>query len=136
MKKASFFRTVCVGSGLVLSALAFTASAQSAGTMPEGHAGMGGMSQPANASASASTKAFKQSDAKMMKDMNVPYTGDADKDFVSHMIGHHQGAVSMAEAQLKYGKDAELKKMAGDIIKAQQQEIAFMKKWQAKNRVK
>lgn len=55
--------------------------------------------------------------------MDTPFTGDADKNFVSHMISHHQGAVSMAAVQLKYGKDTELRKMAGDIIKAQQQEI-------------
>ena len=136
MNKVCFFRTACVGGGLILSALAFSASAQSAGTMPGSHAGMSGMSQPADASASPSTQAFQAGSEKMMKDMSSPYTGDADKDFVSHMIGHHQGAVSMAEVQLQYGKDPALKKLARDIIKAQKQEIAFMKKWQAKNGVK
>ena len=71
-----------------------------------------------------------------MKDMAVPYTGDADKDFVAHMIPHHEGAVSMAEVLLKHGKDPELRKMAREIIKAQDKEIAFMKKWQARNGVK
>ncbi|MFZ4288547.1 CopM family metallochaperone [Variovorax sp. HJSM1_2] len=85
---------------------------------------------------SPSTKAYLQSDEKMMKGMSVPYTGDADKDFVSHMIAHHQGAVDMAQVLLKHGKDPELRKMAQDIIKAQESEIAFMKQWQAKNGVK
>jgi uncharacterized protein (DUF305 family) len=70
----------------------------------------------------------------MMKGMSAPaYTGDADKDFVSHMIPHHQGAIEMAEAELKYGKDPELKRLAKNIINAQHDEIGFMERWQAKH---
>ena len=133
MKNADFFRAACLCGGMALSALTFTASAQPAGAPPAEHSGM---SHSAEASPSPSTHAFQQGGEKMMKDMDAPYTGNADKDFVAHMIPHHEGAVSMAEVQLKYGKDPELRKMARDIIKAQQQEIAFMKKWQAKHGVK
>jgi uncharacterized protein (DUF305 family) len=45
------------------------------------------------------------------------------------MIPHHQGAVEMAKVELKYGKDAKLRKLAKDIIAAQEKEIAFMKQW-------
>jgi len=70
----------------------------------------------------------------MMKGMSAPeYTGDADKDFVSHMIPHHQGAIEMAEVELKYGKDPELKRLAKNIINAQHDEIGFMQRWQAKH---
>jgi uncharacterized protein (DUF305 family) len=48
------------------------------------------------------------------------------------MIPHHQGAIDMAKVVLKYGKDPEMKKLAEDIIKAQDTEIAFMKGWLAK----
>ncbi|MGF6923159.1 uncharacterized protein (DUF305 family) [Paraburkholderia sp. 40] len=65
--------------------------------------------------------------------MSGPYTGDTDKDFVSHMIPHHQGAVAMAEVELKQGKDPEMKRLAANIVKAQDEEIAYMKKWQAKH---
>ncbi len=126
----SFFRLAGVAGAIALAALAVPAAAQtktdhSAHTMPA-----------AAADASPSTKAFQASDAKMMKDMGAAYTGDADKDFVSHMIPHHEGAVAMAQVQLQYGKDPELRKMAQEIVKAQETEIAFMKKWQAKNGVK
>lgn len=54
---------------------------------------------------------------------------DADEAFVRGMIAHHQGAVDMAKIQLKYGKDAEMRKLAEDIIKAQEQEIKQMQSW-------
>ena len=46
----------------------------------------------------ASTRAFKAADTAMMKDMDVPYTGDPDVDFRTHMIPHHKGAVAMAKS--------------------------------------
>ena len=70
----------------------------------------------------------------MMKNMSAPpYTGNTDKDFVAHMIPHHQGAIDMAKVELKYGKDPDMKRLAKSIIKAQNEEIAYMKKWQAKH---
>lgn len=92
-------------------------------------------SAPAS-STSPSTKAFQASDERMMKDMAAPYTGDADRDFVTHMIPHHQGAVAMAEVLLKYGKDPALRKMAQEIVAAQEKEISFMKQWQARHPAK
>ena len=138
MKNPLLAKATRVGSGIVLSCLAFSvpvyaqANAQTAPRM----AGHAGMDHSAHGDASAATKAFQASDEKMMKDMDVPYTGNADKDFVSHMIPHHQGAVAMAEVLLKYGKDPELRKMANEIIQSQAKEIAFMKKWQVRNGVK
>ncbi|WP_436968117.1 CopM family metallochaperone [Burkholderia gladioli] len=58
------------------------------------------------------------------------YTGDADKDFVAHMIPHHQGAIDMAEVELRYGKDPAMKKLAAEIVAAQRTEIRTMKQWQ------
>lgn len=94
------------------------------------------MSGSAHAGTDKSTQAFKAADDKMMQDMSADYTGNADKDFVAHMIPHHQGAIEMAQVELKYGKDPELKRLARDIIKAQHEEIAFMKSWQARHGVK
>ncbi len=92
------------------------------------------MTSSADAKSSSSTDAFKQADQKMMQQMQAPaYTGNADNDFVAHMIPHHQGAIDMAEVELKYGKDPEMKKLARSIVKAQKEEIALMRRWQAKN---
>ena len=54
---------------------------------------------------------------------------DPDVAFASGMLPHHIGAVKMAEVELKYGKDPEMRKLAEDIINAQQAEIEQMQKW-------
>ena len=73
----------------------------------------------------------------MMTNMNsemmaMKPTGDADVDFAAMMRVHHQAAVTMAEAQLKNGKDAQMRVMAKDIIRAQKKEIAVFDKFLAK----
>jgi uncharacterized protein (DUF305 family) len=80
-----------------------------------------------------STKAYMEGMDRMMKDMMVPYTGDADVDFVRGMIPHHQGAIEMAKVVLEHGKNPEIRKLAEEIVKAQEGEIAWMQEWLAKN---
>ena len=84
------------------------------------------------AETSDASKAFAEVNAKMHKDMTMAFTGNPDVDFAQGMIPHHQGAINMANVVLKYGKDPEMKKLAEEIIKAQDTEIAFMKGWLAK----
>lgn len=64
---------------------------------------------------------------RMMKAMMVSPTGDVDADFVTMMQPHHQGAIDMAVAELRYGKSERLKRIAQEIIVDQQQEIAAMR---------
>ena len=64
---------------------------------------------------------------RMMKAMMVSPTGDVDADFVTMMQPHHQGAIDMAVAELRYGKSEHLKRIAQEIIVDQQQEIAAMR---------
>ena len=64
--------------------------------------------------------------ARMHAAMNVPFTGSPDRDFARMMIPHHQGAIDMAIAELRYGRDQRLKRLAQEIIVDQQQEIAVM----------
>jgi hypothetical protein len=63
---------------------------------------------------------------KMMAAMVVKPSGDIDKDFVAMMTPHHQGAIDMALALLRYGHNEQLRRLAQEIIVTQQQEIAVM----------
>jgi uncharacterized protein (DUF305 family) len=63
---------------------------------------------------------------RMMQAMHVRTAGDADRDFAAMMIPHHQGAIDMAVAELRYGTNPQLKRIAQEIIVDQQQEIAAM----------
>jgi uncharacterized protein (DUF305 family) len=64
---------------------------------------------------------------KMMVDMGINPSGDIDRDFVSMMVPHHQGAIDMAQAELRYGHSELLKRIAQEIVVTQQQEIAAMR---------
>ncbi|MBV6273762.1 DUF305 domain-containing protein [Alcaligenaceae bacterium CGII-47] len=58
-------------------------------------------------------------------------SGDIDYDFAAMMRVHHEGAVDMAELELKKGQDPEMKQMAKEIIAAQKKEIAKFDEWLA-----
>lgn len=64
---------------------------------------------------------------KMMSAMNVAPSGNADKDFVAAMVPHHQGAIDMAQSELRYGHNEQLRRIAEEIIVTQQQEITAMR---------
>ncbi len=58
---------------------------------------------------------------------------DPDVAFVCGMIVHHQGAIEMANAELKNGDNKWAKETAQKIIDAQTREIADMTKWLTEN---
>jgi uncharacterized protein (DUF305 family) len=59
--------------------------------------------------------------------MRIRPSGDVDNDFVAAMTPHHQGAIAMARAELRYGRNEQLRRMAQEIIVTQQEEIAAMR---------
>ena len=58
--------------------------------------------------------------------------GNVDHDFATMMVPHHQGAIDMAKAELLYGKDPVMKRLAEEIVVDQQSEIQAMQLWLSK----
>jgi uncharacterized protein (DUF305 family) len=78
-------------------------------------------------------EAMDASMSKMQKGMtSAPMSGDVDHDFATMMIPHHQGAIDMAKAELSYGKDPVIRRLAQEILVDQQSEIDAMQLWLSK----
>ena len=63
---------------------------------------------------------------------SAPMNGDVDHDFCTMMIPHHQGAIDMAKAELLYGKNPVMRRLAEEIVVDQQSEIQAMQLWLSK----
>jgi uncharacterized protein (DUF305 family) len=108
----SLFRRLLLGLGMAVVALALVSAAPSLFT------------GPGEASFLARTDAAM---ARMMAGMQIKPSHDVDRDFVAMMVPHHQGAIDMAEAELSYGHNEPLRRLAQEIIVTQREEIAEMR---------
>ena len=106
------------------AALVLPLALSPAAPAPAQHAGHG--QRPA-ANEPASTRELRAANDRMHREMNIRYSGNADRDFAAAMIPHHQGAIEMAQIQLRHGTDPEMRRLAEEIIRTQEAEIAQLR---------
>ncbi len=98
-----------------------------------GHGTAGGALPPGATSEYAeAVEALQQVNDRMHRAMALAPSGEVDRDFAAGMLAHHVGAVEMAQVELRYGRDPELRRLAEAIIAAQEPEIAQMREWLAR----
>ncbi len=122
------------------SPTAYTVLASANATTPDPHAGhdmsnMATMPKPVAATRSADNlpphiAAYTQSMSAMHNQMmTASQNANPDIAFAAGMIPHHQGAIDMANIELKYGTDSQMRTLATNVIQAQQSEITQMQRW-------
>lgn len=97
------------------------------GDMKQGHMKQGDMDMKGMKPGNMDMKGMMKDMSEKMSSMKM--SGNPDVDFAMMMRIHHEGAIQMAEVELRDGKEASMKKMAKDIISAQKKEIAQIDKF-------
>jgi len=132
-KRQRFARAMTLAA-LAVSCLAIAAHGQSA--TPETCPGpaeqsiANNTSYPHESSGAAFAATVQRCMASMHQGMDAALSGppgSADAAFVAAMIAHHQGAIDMSLAELRFGHNEQLRRLSQEIVVTQQQEIQVMR---------
>lgn len=117
--------------GVLPLALAACSGATSPKTAETTNANNSKMTQTGDGMSSPGSSSMPMDHGSTMN-MNLgPKDANFDLRFIDGMTPHHEGAIAMAQEALQKSKRPEIKKLAQDIINAQQQEMAQMKTWRS-----
>lgn len=116
---------------LLLSLLALAPGAQAQDPVTPFDRGLSAEIETADAA--PSTAAFTAAMARMQGDMAIPFTGDADVDFIRAMIAQHRGTIAMAGIELDNGNDPAARKLAHAVIARVSAEDRQMQDWLAQH---
>lgn len=113
-----------------VAALAFALGGPAAAQDHSAHGAMKMGAGDDNPAVAANKQAMDKMHAAMSA---MEYSGDADIDFARGMIPHHQAAIDMAQIVIEHGKDPEIRKLAEEIVAAQEAEIKQLEAWLEKH---
>jgi len=68
-------------------------------------------------------------DTMMIKMKEIPTDRSTENVFIGQMIPHHEGAIEMANYEIKKGKDFRMIQLAKSILAEQTDEVQQMKFW-------
>ena len=81
----------------------------------------------------SATDSHEEMSMNAMTDTLKNKSGDEfDREFITQMIAHHQGALDMAKLSATRANHAEIKQLSASIIATQTKEIEQLRTWQAK----
>jgi uncharacterized protein (DUF305 family) len=99
---------------------------------------LSGLVEGLGAQSAADAQHFMHAAHQGMNKMNLsmqdlPMDLDVDREFAIMMLPHHEAALDMAKAELLYGKDEQMRRLAQEILADQQSEIDLMNLWLSRN---
>ncbi|TEA77191.1 DUF305 domain-containing protein [Allopusillimonas ginsengisoli] len=132
IKKSSLFHHASRQLGVILFLCLAGASANAHQGHQHGQAASDASPPPVFVASTSKSFAALMDDAMAVMDdgmLRAPMNGQANHDFITMMLPHHQGAVDMAKAVLLYTEDPEIRNLALGIIAEQQTDIQVMQAW-------